>query len=76
MMMALQTCENCKDGTNQLSLTTCLFHGREDDSVTENEDVELMKYAEQLSKSEVPEPIRQRILAERMTKSATGVKVG
>ena len=40
-----------------------------------DEDAALLKYAENLSKSELPEPIRQRILAERATKSATGVKV-
>lgn len=37
--------------------------------------MELLQYAQQLSNAEVPETIRQSILAERARKTATGVKV-
>ena len=48
---------------------------REISEENECEEMQLLRCAEQLSKADVPEPIRQRILAERATKSATGVKV-
>ncbi len=37
--------------------------------------MELLQYAQQLSNAEVPETIRQSILAERARMTATGVKV-
>lgn len=42
---------------------------------SKDEDMELLQYAQQLSNAEVPETIRQSILAERARKTATGVKV-
>mmetsp|Transcript_31216 Transcript_31216/g.52681 ORF Transcript_31216/g.52681 Transcript_31216/m.52681 type:complete len:325 (+) Transcript_31216:37-1011(+) len=46
----------------------------DDDCMGEISDTELMKYAQQLSNSDIPESVRQTILAERAGKSATGVK--
>ena len=37
--------------------------------------MELIRYAQHLTNAEVPDSIRQSILAERATKSSTGVKV-
>ncbi|KAJ1432000.1 thioredoxin-like protein [Ochromonadaceae sp. CCMP2298] len=40
----------------------------------QEEDAELMQYAQQLSSADIPESVRQSILAERARKSSTGVK--
>lgn len=40
-----------------------------------DEEMELLQYAQKLSNAEVPESIRQSILAERSRQTATGVKV-
>jgi hypothetical protein len=56
-------------------LHNLLYSGDDAEVGASNQDMELLRYAEQLSKAEVPEPIRQRILADRAAGPATGVKV-